>query len=485
MTFSNKLNLLMKITETSNSALAKQLVFDPSYISRLRNGTRSLSKDSEYMMPIAKYIAKNCDTAEKIQMMSDVIGEDISSNIEERVFAFLNQPSLNAKVRAILSDMSAPVSNDKKSEENLLCFYGDEGRKEATLMLLSRAAKLNKPVTLLLFSDESGEWMNGISYEWESFLWQIILKQGKVKVIHKISYNIDEMFDIILRWLPFYATGAIDAYYYPKLRDGIYKRSLSVVASNAATFSTSIGAQTEVSPTFFTTDIQAVDAFTNEFYSYLSLCKPLIEFFKPFTKRYNQILGESIAKSKDNILKSYSLPIVSMPACVLKQIYQRYDGLELNKESPFLKGELFAPDSQSNTVHIIYLHDIDTVLANKALVTSATIYNETQIFYTPIEYKLHLENIVKLLQAHRHFSVYIDDEKPSELSLHVFEDNEAFIFNESTAGILFKITEKNTTNAFWDYMTQLVTQFQENHTRESVCLRIQNYIKELEDRMGQ
>ena len=44
MSFAEKLNFLMDVTKTPNSALAHNVALDASYISRLRNGSRKLPR---------------------------------------------------------------------------------------------------------------------------------------------------------------------------------------------------------------------------------------------------------------------------------------------------------------------------------------------------------------------------------------------------------------------------------------------------------
>lgn len=99
-----------------------------------------------------------------------------------------------------------------------------------------------------------------------------------MKVSHKVSHNTDEMFVVIRRWLPLYVSGVIEPYYLSHLRDGIHKRTLMVAPGVAATFSTSIGQQAEGTASFLTRDRQAVDSFTNEFSSYVALCRPSSSF---------------------------------------------------------------------------------------------------------------------------------------------------------------------------------------------------------------
>ncbi len=478
MIFSKKLDIIMKITNTSNIALAKHLVFDPSYISKLRNGTRTLSSDNEYIMPISKYLAKNCDSEEKNNLLRKALGDEFeySTDTYENIYKFLCDKSgnLNAEITLLdLSELSSSKKN-KNDEQNLLCFYGDEGRTDAMCALFSNAIEMNENPLLLFFSDERAAWTEEFTCKWNKLMWQVIANGGRINVIHKISNDIDEMFDTILRWLPFYATGAIGAYYYPKLRDGIYKRSLSVLVANAATFSTSIGMQDTVSPTFLTTELPAVNAFTDEFYSYLSLCKPLIEFFDPMNDKYEDILAQYTHKKNRGILKSSGLPIMTMPEDVITEISSS-NSMEIFQHKYFTN-KITSDGDESETIHIICLDEIENILEGKTYVASSTLGNQNDMNYTPSQYKRHLENIVELLRNIDRFSVYIDDNKPNNLTLHVFEDNETFIFNEVKGGNFFKITEKNTTEAFWEYMNYMVDSLEKKQDKEATINRLNEII---------
>lgn len=55
MKFSEKLNFLLNLTNTPNNMLAKHLSLDPSYISRLRRGERSVPH-ADYLRSIASFL---------------------------------------------------------------------------------------------------------------------------------------------------------------------------------------------------------------------------------------------------------------------------------------------------------------------------------------------------------------------------------------------------------------------------------------------
>lgn len=81
----DKFNFLMRVTETKNNKLGKAISFDPSYISRIRSGTRSMPKHRRFIQPVAAYLASAVRTAEQKEALADNIcpgkswPEDISA----------------------------------------------------------------------------------------------------------------------------------------------------------------------------------------------------------------------------------------------------------------------------------------------------------------------------------------------------------------------------------------------------------------------
>ena len=73
MKFSEKLDFLMKVTNTTNSALASSTSLDASYISRLRRGVRNLPKNENYVPLMADYFAKHCVEDYQTQALRECI----------------------------------------------------------------------------------------------------------------------------------------------------------------------------------------------------------------------------------------------------------------------------------------------------------------------------------------------------------------------------------------------------------------------------
>ncbi len=488
MAFSKKFDFLMNLTATSNSMLAQHMRLDPSYISRLRHGSRSLPRGSEYLPRISAFLLRRCTAPEQRQALCRAIGSPAGAQddaVERQLARWLCSEDTESLVGELLSEFSsvapAPRRHTEQPPQNeILSFYGDEGRRQATIELLSRALQQPAPVTVLLYSDEA-EWMNktsSFSYEWTSLLWQLILRGGRVKVIHKVSRDIDEMFDVIRRWLPLYVTGAVEAYYYPRLRDGIYKRTLSVIPGLAAAFSTSIGQQEGVATTFLTTDQQSVDSFTNEFSSYVALCRPLIESFASSSAFPNDMLVEYLDRMEENILFSNGLPVFLLPQRVARRLSAQYGSALMTKYDLIRAGWniRMTGGEHCRPLHcLLHLADPAEAAAGRVPVSCSSLLHGEPVYYEADEYCAHLEHILRMLEQLPWFHITLLNSAPAGYSLNVFCEQEVYIFKEEPPYCSFRIRESNTVMAFWDYLQRMLQEREPN--RKAVAGRIQNEIQ--------
>ncbi len=234
MRFSEKLDFLMNITKTSNSALAHSIVLDASYISRLRTGKRLLPRNDGVIQAMAAWFARRCPEEYQKKAIADAlrVSPGDGADLQEEIYRWLlaGQNGGAQTVGQFLGGLSGlqsktiPAENCQNTEmdfprEELAVYYGVEGKRRAVAYFLSEVIAQDKPQTLLLFSDEETSWMTAdavFSRRWAALMMQLLSQGHRIKIIHTISRNLDEMLSAIAQWMPLYMAGTIEPYFCPK-----------------------------------------------------------------------------------------------------------------------------------------------------------------------------------------------------------------------------------------------------------------------------
>ena len=112
------------------------------------------------------------------------------------------------------SDNPIPLPTDADAvSANVLPFYGNEGKRAAVELFLSRLCATGRSHTLLLYSDEDMSWLYedaAFRSRWAALLVRILTLGGSIKMIHTVSRNATELFEAVQSWLPVYLVGRID-----------------------------------------------------------------------------------------------------------------------------------------------------------------------------------------------------------------------------------------------------------------------------------
>ena len=301
-----RLDYLMKLTNTRNAELAKALNFDPSYISRMRSGKRGLPSHHPFIDPAARFFAKQVTEDYQKQSLSDMIldgrvwpedpdtarvilstwlDDEEGIGFNDSISRFLDRLSKTTSLDPTEyypdTDPFAGSADPALKDKTYVTFYhGNEGKREAVLEMLRSMAASGRSDVFLCHTDESLDWVSENHYftaKWYALLAQYIRGGGRIRIIHTISRDLGELLNAIDRWLPLYVTGAVEPWYCPRTRDGIFHRSLFVMPGMAALTSNSIGPRSNDSLCMFTRDPEALAAFEKEFYDLLALCRPLAE----------------------------------------------------------------------------------------------------------------------------------------------------------------------------------------------------------------
>jgi len=502
--FYEKLDFLMSITKTNNSALSKSIKLDASYISRLRRGTRNALKDKAYIKLMAEYFVKRCTDDYQREALADVLG--ISSyNMEEGslsqkivVWLMSEEKIETIAVGAFLSGLSSiqnnqrnPASDHSRSGDypktDTEIFYGLEGKRQAAVYFLSEVIDQERPQTLLLFSDEPTDWMTSdpkFAKKWAQLMAQVLAKGNRIKIIHTISRNLDEMINAISQWMPLYMSGEIEPYYYPKKRDGIFKRTLFIAPDTSAVISSTVGNMADKAAVFLIRNKSSINAIAEEFNQYLSLCKPLMRIFTSKDKEtYLQTLFKFEKEMGNSIIKTESLSLLTMPETVIRSVLLRIMGTGTDIDETHKKRILwFKQYLQANSfTEIIKIYDIKAIKNGEVKIAFSVLMNGEPTCYTLEEYILHLENIQCYLNTYPNFHVCLkDDIVENRYMVYAKEDMGAIIAKTSLPPVALSISEANMTAAIWDFLKHMIGEksYLASSKKESIG-QLSDYINKL------
>jgi len=504
--FSEKLNFLMDITNTTNSALALNSKLDASYISRLRSGHRKVSRHQTYVKTMAEYFGKRCvenyQRKALLEMMNLTSFPADNDNISKIIYNWMIlEQSKEAKVieTFLIGFSNTKVSIDLRKErivndtleESLQkeksIYYGFEGKRQAVICFLSEVIKCKEPQTLLLFSDESTDWMTEdrkFAVTWAFLMSQVLSKGNRIKIIHTVSRYLDEMLNAISQWMPLYMSGLIEPYFYPKKRDGIFKKTMFISPSVSAVISSSIGNMSDKACNLLFWDKPAIKAFEEEFNQYLSMCKPLMKIFTLENEmHYLDTLIEFEKEKSDSIIKTESLSFITMPESVSTSILSRL-GRSSENYKAYRKARLkqFENNLMTNSfVEIIQLPDKDMIINSRVKVALSIVLGGGTVYYTAKEYILHLEYIIHLLNTYKNFHVFLSTDIMDEsYMVYVREEFGAIVAKTSAPQVALSINENNMTAAFWDFLKSIIGERNQlNMNNNITAKKLKDYLQQL------
>ncbi len=243
--FSRQLDQLMKAVGLSNRKLGKESGLDPSYISRLRRGERIPRYHSSYLIKICTALRTSIIEEGKLSAVAELTGitsEDLSEKDSidvlrrwlfgtEDANGYLAAEELKSTIASIDGTIEAAsskpfIGNDskdflkelQKNEAETDCpdeqrYVGIEGIQSAVTRLLTEMIR-NDDKELLLYSDQSMDWMNG-DYRLilKVLMIELIRRDVKIRIIHTVDRSMTELVIAIAWWMPLYLSGKITSYY--------------------------------------------------------------------------------------------------------------------------------------------------------------------------------------------------------------------------------------------------------------------------------
>ncbi|MDD4493444.1 MAG: helix-turn-helix transcriptional regulator [Eubacteriales bacterium] len=481
MPFSERLNAIMKVQGITNNRLAKALSVDPSLISRWNKGSRSPAKNPEYIRAMAAYFANNAKMDSQRMALCEAIGITPDKNdfdpkiLENKLYEWLANDSstMTAMIEGFLGKIVSSrslkqqmaripvdtfVSSGAGSAQNLNVevYSGYSGKNECVIRFLNTVISSPKPITMLLFSEESMEWLTSdksFSMKWAALIIEAILKGHRIKIIHTLQRDLSEMLAAIDKWFPLYMTGAIESYYYPEYSEHVFKRTMFIAPGMAAISSTSLTGSSGNIPHYYYTDHSTVDYYTKEFQSYLKLCQPLMQIFT--SDRYRTAFG-LLGNIKGNMGEFYTLSGYKTTAAINSEIYEA------------LLKKIGLPDSELGEMLKLHFNLREELLDSLnsckyteiiALPLGSVVFDVVSGRIIQLDRKEAMEiaaEDIKLLEKYKNYNLVLQSNQIVENSFVAIKEGAGVIVAKHGSNpVLFSFNHKNMTNAFVNYMQRL------------------------------
>jgi len=467
--FPEKLDLLMNITKTRNNVLAHAVSLDASHVSRLRRGGRALPKNKGFLAPMSHFFARQLATdAQRIHIL-EAMGVSGWPDDEESAARLLydwlsSDEASDASVSHILRRFALPSGTDpavlrsvQLPEDRRPYYYGSDGKRQAVLRFLAAVNESSTPQTLLLFSDEEMGWLFEdavFSKKWASLLIGALLRGNRVRIIHTVSRRLGEMLEAVSKWVPVYMTNMIEPYYYPKPRDGVFQRTLFLAPETAALVSTSVNQDVRGMLHFYVEDPAVLTALTRDFNNYFALCRPLMRIFNPGSAEafWNYFYQFEAAEAETIVLRP-GLSVMTMPDSVVESMAARAKGSLLPVLHKSGQAALRKIAAGHRFTELVTLPTEEELAGGQILLPLSGPMHAPALRYTRAEYRLHLRNILSLMERHENYRALIWPGDIPNLMLYGKEGIGMLMGQTAAPWTFFAFSEPNMTSAFWDHLS--------------------------------
>lgn len=450
MQFYEKLIFLQNLLQITNRMLAHELQVDPSLISRLRTGARGVPRNREHLKTMSSYFARRCNTEYQRKALSDVLGIKQALTAQEEsladiLYCWLSEESTDGVGRFMRTFESLDVEDKgsvgssapyNPSADNAV-YYGNDGKRAAVRALYQHLRSLESPCTVYVMTDEADNWITE-DYEFYQELqswWMGLANLGFYfcYIAPPVS-PVDLAFESLIRWIPVYMTGQAAAYFYPRLRDQVHRRTLVVVPGRIALISNSMAHQTTATATILTSDQRLTQTYLAQFQDYLSMCRPMLHTYTTHESLMH-CFTRFLSMEGARIQKVPSLSADTAPPELIARCMEHMTQPDLDKLQRFYLQEfnhLKENRDNSEFIDITYLASADEVRKGTVPILLSYGSDSSPLYYTPETYCLHLKNILHILETRDHYHfIPIGKDRKAGSTLMVKEGQKALIVHRS------------------------------------------------------
>ena len=448
-----KIDLLMENLEISNAKLASYLNFDPSYLSKIRNGKRLITDTQMLVEKVARYIVRNYTSEEQVACIGTLVGKEaeVLDTAQKRYTAikewfFCNEKQekgkeigsfmekldtfdLNEFIRAIHFDkLKVPTLPFKMYGSK--AYYGIEEMKKGELNFFKGAVTSKSKDYVTMYSDMMLADMaqdKEFNKKWMFGLAMLIKKGVKLKIIHCLDRPFEELLFGLEAWVPIYMTGQVEPWYLPDMHSKIFHHFINT-SGTSALVGESIEGNRDNAMYYHTFKEHEVSYYRASANQLLSHAKPLMKIYrKEQEAEYFQYRRKCYMKKGYRRGLCSAPPLYTISEELLNQILSfngigQEDAARIREKVCHYKQEIEKILESQRIDDEIHIISSDSVAEEKEMLMLSEIFEEVKLFYNKELYEKHLEEIAQFAERHKYYSYSLSREKGfKNIQIHICE----------------------------------------------------------------
>lgn len=478
---------LLTVVPINISDLARFLNYDPSYISRIRNGQRQPANPTEFARKISIFVTKHFQTVEQKAVISSLINcpmEELSNYtdfqdrmtnwllagsgaVKDSMTVFLeklDEFNLNEYIHSIhFNELKIPSVPFQIPISRT--YWGIKEMMESELDFLKATVLSKSTAPVIMYSDMPmkemakdpefpKKWMFGMA---------MMLKKGlHLYQIHNLDRSFDEMMLGLESWIPMYMTGLISPYYLKNVQNNTFLHLLKVSGSAALSGEAITGCH-ENGKYYLTKSKREVAYYQRRTDELLKNADSLMDIYRSEREaELNTFLISDIRKSGKRRGIRSTLPLYTISEELLERILIRHDidGRQKQRIRKHVKMQkerivsILASETLEDEVPALKPEEFSK---NPPVLDLSGIFCETNLPYSEEEYMMHMSDTKAFARKNPNYILRISTTHAfHNLQILVHEGQWAIISKSKAPAIHFIIHHPKLRNAIENFIPPIV-----------------------------
>lgn len=478
---------LLTVVPINISDLAHFLNYDPSYISRIRNGQRQPANPTEFARKISIFVTKHFQTVEQKAVISSLINcpmEELSNYtdfqdrmtnwllagsgaVKDSMTVFLeklDEFNLNEYIHSIhFNELKIPSVPFQIPISRT--YWGIKEMMESELDFLKATVLSKSTAPVIMYSDMPmkemakdpefpKKWMFGMA---------MMLKKGlHLYQIHNLDRSFDEMMLGLESWIPMYMTGLISPYYLKNVQNNTFLHLLKVSGSAALSGEAITGCH-ENGKYYLTKSKREVAYYQRRADELLKNADSLMDIYRSEREaELNTFLISDIRKSGKRRGIRSTLPLYTISEELLERILIRHDidGRQKQRIRKHVKMQkeriisILASETLEDEVPALTPEEFSK---NPPVLDLSGIFCETNLPYSEEEYMIHMSDTKAFARKNPNYILRISTTHAfHNLQILVHEGQWAIISKSKAPAIHFIIHHPKLRNAIENFIPPIV-----------------------------